>query len=109
MSTYDRPASFDSLVFMPGETSEVASFASAQSIEKELESMVKTTAEIFGGDVRVVVEEDAEIAGDRYLLFEVKARGDVDEVVKKENEWHRRCARFGWESARFFRLGVDIG
>ena len=70
--------------------------------------MLQSTREIFGDDFRVVVEEDAEIPDNRCLVFEVKTRGEVDEVLVKQNEWHRRCGRLAWESARFFRISVDI-
>ena len=108
MSTYDESTKLDAPFYFAGVQSDVAAFASGQGIESEFRLVVECTRQIFGDDIQVVVEEDPEIAGDIHIIFEVKAYGTVDEVLRKESEWHRQCYDLVGSAAFFFRLLVDI-
>jgi hypothetical protein len=70
--------------------------------------MLRCARELFGSDVFVVLEEDAEIPDDLHLVFEVKTTGEVDNILRKEDEWHERSIELAPKALSFFRLLVDI-
>ena len=79
--------------------------------EPELRELIRQvadlTAEIFGGDMEVEVLGDPEIRGELHFTFEVAARGAVDEIVARENEWHLKVRRLVGTRAELFRFSVD--
>jgi hypothetical protein len=68
---------------------------------------VSITKALFPGDVRVEAEEDPEIAGLSYVVFNVAAAGGPREIIERRLEWHRRIAELGADAGRL-KLSVDV-
>jgi hypothetical protein len=64
-----------------------------------MENSLLLEAEVGGGsirlsgEIRVYEAEDPEISGDRYHVFEVTAKADVDELLAWDDQWHRRLCQ----------------
>lgn len=108
MSTFHQPANPQIPLFVTGPRSDVASFTFEKGIAAEVDAMMHCTRQIFGKDVRLILEQDAEIDDDLHLLFEAKCVGEIDEVLEKENEWHDQGLVLAPNALQFLRLFVDI-
>ena len=65
------------------------------------------TAELFRGEIGVEINIDPEIKGDVCLLFQVSARGDVDEIVALDEQWHWRVLSVAPRWPGLFSLSID--
>lgn len=86
----------------------VRSFASANGIEAEIQTLLRSTREIFGDSFRLMIEEDAQIGGNWHLVFKVTSSAEVDQVLAMEDEWHDRCVSLATKAAPHVRLLVNI-
>ena len=71
-----------------------------------MNGVLALTREIFPGEVRVFEVEDPEIPGDRYHVFEVRAEGSVDDVMPRDEEWHRRLCELRDRIPGRYRLSI---
>ncbi len=71
-----------------------------------VERVLAFTREIFPGEIRVYAAEDPEIPGDRYHVFEVTTKGDVDELPAWDDQWHRRLCQLPDRIPGRYRLCV---
>lgn len=108
MSTFQQSTDAHVLPFIHGAPVNVASFAAANGIEIEVQMLLLRARQIFGDDVRVILERDAEIEDDLHLVFEAKYLAEVDEVLRKEDEWYECSVEVDPRAMRFIRLFVDI-
>jgi hypothetical protein len=69
----------------------VISFAAEQGVQAELPAVVEMTRRPFAdADIRLEIDDDPEIAGDRHIVVLVKAaKLPVDQAVATRWEWHR--------------------
>lgn len=58
-----------------------------------MERVMALTREIFPGEINIYEVEDPEIPGDRYHVLEVQTKGDPDEVLAQDDQWHRRLCQ----------------
>lgn len=65
------------------------------------------TSELFPGDLAVEIRVDPEIADDLYFVFEVRATGSLEEIVARDEQWHRRLVSIGRDWPGLFRLSID--
>lgn len=65
------------------------------------------TAELFPGELKIRVKNDPEIADDLYFVFAVRATGDVDDIVCRNDLWHRRVMQIEAKRHGLFRLAID--
>lgn len=91
---------------------DVSAFAAEQGVSAELPAVLEMTRRLFPeATLGVVVEDDPEIADDRHIVLEVKAKGmPIPEALEKRWQWHG-CL-FACCPAPLvcvFRLGLEIG
>ena len=65
------------------------------------------TTELFPGEIALETRVDPEIADDLYLVFEVRASGSIDEIVARDEQWHRRLLSIARNWPGLFRLSID--
>ena len=65
------------------------------------------TAELFPGGMEIRVKNDPEIPDDLYFVFAVRATGSVDDIVARNDQWHRCVARTEGKWHGLFRLAID--
>lgn len=86
-------------------------FAAAHPARADLSDLfrkvVAFTTELFPGDMSVETRVDPEIPDDLYLVFEVSATGSVDEIVARDEQWHRRLLSVARPWPGLFRLSID--
>jgi hypothetical protein len=80
-----------------------------RSPDAMIEHVLALTREIFPGEVRVYEVEDPEIPGNRYHVFEVSTEGPVDEVMARDELWHRRLCQLPNRSPGRYRLSIVTG
>lgn len=78
----------------------------SRSSELTTQQVLALTREIFSGELRVYEAEDPEIPGDRYQVFEVTAEGTVDEVMTRDEQWHRRLCQLPDRIPGRYRLSI---
>lgn len=64
------------------------------------------TMALFPGKLTVDMRVDPEIHDDLYLVFEVGATGSIDEIVKLDEQWHRRLLTVAPQWPGLFRLSI---
>lgn len=64
------------------------------------------TAELFPGEMTVEMRVDPEIPDDLYLVFEVDCTGSVDQIVARDEQWHRRLGSLARKWPGLFCLSV---
>jgi len=79
---------------------------SRRSSDLTTQQVLAVTREIFPGEVRVYDAEDPEIPGDRYQVFEVTAEGPADEVLTRDEQWHRRLCQLPDRIPGRYRLSI---
>lgn len=66
------------------------------------------TAELFPGEICVRVKNDPEILTDLYFVFAIRASGDIDDLVARNDQWHRRVMRTEGSRHGLFRLAIEV-
>src|SRR6185437_8851081 len=64
------------------------------------------TTALFPGKLRVDMRVDPEIHDDLYFVFEVGATGSIDDIVKLDEQWHRRLLAVAPQWPGLFRLSI---
>lgn len=78
------------------------------SADPRLAKLVERTEQLFPGGVRIAAEEDPEIAGESYLVFHVRGRGDVRDVPDLVQEWHDVSFALLPDGCDKLRISVDM-
>lgn|SRR5487761_1134576 len=65
------------------------------------------TAGMFPAGMAIKVKNDPECTDDIYFVFDVVDSGGVDEMVARDNEWHRRLRGEVGRQAELFCLSID--
>lgn len=65
------------------------------------------TAKLFPGELRIRVKNDPEIPDDLYFVFAVRATGEIDAIVSRNDQWHRRIMQTEGNRHGLFRLAID--
>ena len=73
-----------------------------------LDQVLATTREIYAGIDSVEEREDWEIAGDWTFVISVVDRGDLDAILERHDQWHRRLVTFSPDARIKFQLSIDI-
>jgi len=90
---------------------EVEAFAAREGVSPYLPAVLKMTNRIFpNSKVRLVLDEDPEIANDRHIVLEVKTEEmKVSEALDARYHWHRDLfANCPAPLVCVFRLGLEI-
>lgn len=56
----------------------------------ELEEVVRLTRKLFPGEVRVEFEQDPELPGELYVVFNVVAEGDLEDCINRRLTWRQQ-------------------
>ena len=80
------------------------SFFEVRVLVKKVEAM---TRQIFSGEVTYAEKEDSEVPDDRHFTFNVVDHGNVDTILMRNNEWHRRLCEMPAGVHSLFRLSID--
>jgi len=91
---------------------DVISFAAEQAVQAELPAVIEMTRRLFPhANLRVELDYDPEIAGDRHIVVLVRpGKMSVDQAVATRWQWHHGLlgccpAPLLW----VFRLGLELG
>ena len=72
-------------------------------------AILAMTAEVFpGGKIEVEEGVDPEIEDETYLVVNVTTSDDVRQAVARNIEWHRRLREVACQTARSYRLSLDL-
>jgi hypothetical protein len=91
---------------------EVVAFAAVQGVTSYLSAVVEMTLRLFpSATLRVVVEDDPEIANDRHIVMVGKVqKQSVSEALETRYQWHRGLfACCPAPQVCVFRLGMESG
>jgi hypothetical protein len=83
------------------------SYATYFEVRDTLNQIVELTAGIFGGNVNVREQQDCETPAERYFILEVTCGLSIDDILKKQDEWHSHVAALPANVRGLFRLMVD--
>lgn len=78
------------------------------SIPDEFSGAVRLTRELFPGEVGIEVEDDPEMPGKTYVVFNVTAKGQVDDVINRRLEWRRQIHELMPGQADRLKLSVAV-
>jgi hypothetical protein len=81
--------------------------ASYFEVQNAIVNVESITREVFGGTFERKQHEDSEIAGDNLFEINVRCAGSIDEIVKKQEQWHSKLADLPFQTRRLFHLSVD--
>ena len=62
--------------------------------------------DLFPGEVEIEDRVDPEVPDLRYVVVSVHAKGDLEEIVDRQCEWHRRLDEVSDPAMRAVRLSV---
>jgi hypothetical protein len=74
----------------------------------EHERILSMTERLFPGPIDVRHEMDPEISGHHYFVLGVVAKGDFDDIMARDRQWHREIAREASRSAHVYTLTIDV-
>lgn len=74
----------------------------------EFGQVLALTERLFPGPIDVRRELDPEIPDYEYLVFNVSARGTVDDVSALDTQWHHELARIILNSPNVYCLNIDV-
>ena len=57
--------------------------------------------------IQILKKEDEEVPDDLHFTFNVVDHGDVDAILKRNNEWHARLCQLPPAAHGLFRLSID--
>jgi len=69
--------------------------------------IIRFTEEIFGFEATIVTEPDPEFS-QNYFVVHVAANGDVSDIVRRDDRWHRTLVDVAGPSAAMFQLSLDV-
>ena len=68
---------------------------------------IQVTKSLFPGQILVESEDDPEIAGLTYVVFNVTSAADTKKVIDRRLKWHERMSEIGADASRL-KLSVDV-
>ncbi len=93
----------------PAVPQDVLDFAATHGVTDTFFRLLEMSRHVFhGSPLRVFVEEDAEIVGEWYIVFEYDVSGlEVDQLVMGQQEWSARMLNeCPGSHMRLFRFGM---
>ncbi len=72
------------------------------------EKVAQITAALFPGELAIELRGDPEIPRELHFTFEVVARGAVEDIVSRNDEWHREMRRVAGSRAVLFCLSIEV-
>lgn len=109
-----RPVDLDTLqdVIHPPQTAnlpaDVLETAARLGVSEYLPRVLEFTRELFGVSPDVCVEEDPEIPNYTYVVFNIKVRGALEEILDKDKQWHQRLPDTAADVSGAFCLSIDV-
>ena len=95
------------VTFLEGLVPSIGRKADYFEVSKAVLVVESLTARLFGEEFTRTECEDPEIVGDHYFVFRAIARGDVNSVLSKYNEWHAGLSEVPSFVRHLFRLSLD--
>jgi hypothetical protein len=71
------------------------------------EAVRKFTEQLFGAPARIHPESDPDVAGE-YLVVSVAARGEVEDIVALNHQWHAKLVDVAGDLAERYRLSLEL-
>ena len=72
-----------------------------------VEAIRMLTYEMFPGELFIEYEADPDDPSDKFLVFNVRAKGSAAELVDCRCAWHDRVLQLAGEDGLQFRLSID--
>lgn len=82
--------------------------ASPSSPDGEYSKVLALTQRLFPGPIEVQREQDPELPGHEYLVFNVVAKGCLEDIVSRDRDWHRELAKIALHSPNVYCLNIDV-
>jgi hypothetical protein len=79
----------------------------SQELNELCRQVAAFTGDLFPGEWAVKVKNDPEIPSDLYFVFAVRAAGTIDDVVARNDQWHRSVVGVEGKRHGLFRLAID--
>jgi len=73
----------------------------------EMAEAIRLTQDLFPGHLRVEVEQDPELPDESYIVFNVKAEGDLADIISRRLQWHDQIHQRMREDPQRLKLSVD--
>jgi hypothetical protein len=67
------------------------------------------TRQIYAGPIETATEEDCEIPDDWYFVFRVHDQGHINQLLERNERWHRGLLQFPSNVRTRFVISVDVG
>jgi len=88
------------------ELGRTASHEAVQGGDSCLLDVVTATQELFPGEIRIEVDADPSEPDERFVVFNVRAAGDLKAIIRRERDWHERLCALTSRSSSPYRLSV---
>lgn len=72
-----------------------------------LAHVVRLTEQLFPGGVSVEVLSDPESPSETFIVLNVEAHGDPQELLERQCQWHERVAALASAAAGGYRLSIN--
>lgn len=69
--------------------------------------IVQLTEQLFPGAVSVELLTDPESSAETFIVLNVEAHGDPQELIGRQCQWHERVAALASAQANCYRLSID--
>ena len=87
--------------------SELIAVADWLGVTKHLEKVRQFTEDVFPGPLKIMPAQDPDIPGDWHIVFCVQASGEIRDILKRQDEWHRRLLSCTKPHSNAFRISID--
>lgn len=77
------------------------------SASHTLAQVVQLTEQLFPGAVSVELLTDLESPAETFIVLNVEARGEAQELIDRQCAWHERVAALASAAASSYRLSID--
>ena len=78
------------------------------AVQARIPELLAVTRELFESPAQVASEDDPEIEGLASVVFNVVARGEIADIVRRRIEWHRRAAAVLGDAHGAVQLAINV-
>lgn len=86
--------------------SDIATFADEAGLGSQFARVREFTTRMFPGNVSVEMGADPECPHERFVLFQVTAAGEVEELIRSQQLWNRGVLRLAPDALNSFRIAI---
>ena len=80
--------------------------APESGMDEALDCVHELTEAMFAGEVSVEATADPETPEERFVVFNVTAAGDVEDLLRRQRQWHEEVLRRAPDALNLFRISI---